>query len=71
MFHNFFEKSRKLLKSQFLLDTLLPPVTLDLINFWQKLRFLQLFAIFGETAEIAEIAVFAGHPCTPSNTCRN
>ena len=30
--------------------------------FYQKLRFLQFFAIFGETAEIAEIAVFAAHP---------
>ena len=51
-------------KLQFLLDTLLLPVPLDLINF-SKLRFLQLFTILGE---IAEIAAFAGHPCTSCNT---
>ena len=33
IFHNFFEKPQKLQKSQFLLGTLLPPVTLGLINF--------------------------------------
>ena len=31
----------------------------------QKLRFLQFFAILGQSAEIAEIAVFAGHQPRP------
>ena len=39
MFHNFFEKSRKLQKSQFLLGTLLPPVTLVVINFSKNCDF--------------------------------
>ena len=39
IFHNFFEKPQKLQKSQFLLGTLLPPVTLDLINFSKNCNF--------------------------------
>ena len=39
IFRNFFEKSQKLQKSQFLLGTLLPPVTLVVINFSKNCNF--------------------------------
>ena len=64
LFSQFFEKSQELQKSQFLLGTILPPAPLDLINFSKNCDFSHFFAIFGE---IAEISVFAGHPCTSSN----
>ena len=63
---NFSNFSQFLEKLQFLLDTLLPPV--DLINFSKNCDFSHFFAIFGEIVEIAEVAVFAGHPSTSCNT---
>ena len=63
---NFSNFSQFLEKLQFLLDTLLPPV--DLINFSKNCDFSHFFAIFGEIEEIAEVAVFAGHPSTSCNT---
>ena len=64
-FSNFLQFLEKL---QFLLDTLVPPVPLYIINFSKNCDFSHFFAIFGESAEIAEIAVFTGHPCTSCNT---
>ena len=64
--YNFSNFSPFLEKLQFLLDTLLPPV--DLINFSKNCDFSHFFAIFGEIVEIAEVAVFAGHPSTSCTT---
>ena len=66
-FLQFLEKLQKMEKLQFLLGTLLPPLTLVFINFGKN-WFFQFFAIFGE---IAEIAAFAGHPSISFTTWLN
>ena len=71
-FSQFLEKLQKLQKSYCLLGTLLiPPPPLEFSNFSKNCDFSNFWQIFGEIAETTEMAVFAGHPSTSSNTCLN
>ena len=59
------------IKSQFLLGTSLCLYHLNLVILANTMISLIFLQIFWEIAETSEMAVFAGHPSTSSNTCLN